>query len=41
MTKETVARPVELFTMQLEEAQGLRLVVSWDRTRAYVPIRVR
>jgi hypothetical protein len=42
MTKETVARPIELFTMELEEVQGgMGLVVAWDRTRAYVPIRVR
>jgi hypothetical protein len=42
MTKETVERPAELFTIQLEEAQGgPRLVVAWDRTRAWVPIRVQ
>ena len=42
MARETVARPVELFTMQLEPAQdGARLVIAWDRTRAHVPIRVR
>jgi hypothetical protein len=42
MTRETVERPIELFTMQLEEAQdGARLVIAWDRTRAHVPIRVR
>ena len=42
MTKETVERPVEQFTIQLEEAQGGgRLVIVWDRTRAFVPFRVR
>jgi Protein of unknown function (DUF2911) len=42
MTKETLDRPAELFTMQIDQAQGApRLVMAWDRTRAYVPIRVR
>jgi hypothetical protein len=42
LTKETIERPVERFTVQLDEAQGGgRLVIAWDRTRAYVPLRVR
>jgi hypothetical protein len=42
LTKETLDRPVELFTIQIDDAQGgPRLAILWDRTRAHVPIRVR
>src|SRR5688572_10247065 len=42
MTLETVPRPAELFTMQIEEVQAIpRLVVSWDRVRGHVPLMVR
>jgi hypothetical protein len=42
MTREQIDRPVEQFTIQVEPAEnGLRLSIAWDRTRAFVPLRVR
>lgn len=44
MTREALAEPAERLTLAVEPTQAegeARLVVSWDRTRAFVPIRVR
>jgi hypothetical protein len=42
LEKQTVERPIEAFTIEVQEANGQgRLVVAWDRTRASVPIVVK
>jgi hypothetical protein len=41
MTRETLERPAEQFTMDLRPtATGATLYVAWDRQAATVPIRV-
>ncbi|HSJ12778.1 MAG TPA: DUF2911 domain-containing protein [Longimicrobiales bacterium] len=42
LTTETLERPVELFTVQVDGAAAdARLAIAWDRTRASVPLRAR
>ncbi|MBV9110353.1 MAG: DUF2911 domain-containing protein, partial [Gemmatimonadetes bacterium] len=43
MTRETVAEPVEKFTISLEPGEGGagRLALTWDDTRVWVPVRAK
>jgi hypothetical protein len=36
---EPLAEPVELFTISFEDADSVKLVFSWDKTRVAVPIK--